>query len=99
ALAGCALVLGDIPSLREIWRNRAVFVPPDDPEALADALNRLVENPDRRNSLAAGARARALQLTPERMIDAYLEAYGEVLAERGVSLDDTASAYPAQVAV
>lgn len=99
ALAGCALVLGDIPSLREIWRNRAVFVPPEDPEALADALTRLIEDPDRRNSLAAGARARALQLTPEHMVEAYLEAYGEVLAERGVNLDDTASAYPALVAV
>lgn len=100
ALAGCALVLGDIPSLREIWRNRAVFVPPNDPEALADALNRLIENPDRRTSLASGARARALQLTPEHMIDSYLEAYGEVLAEHGgVTLDDTASSYSAQVAV
>jgi glycogen synthase len=83
ALAGCALVLGDIPSLRETWRNRAVFVPPGDPEALEDALLRLIDDPDRRASLAAGARARALQLTPERMVEGYLEAYGEVLAERG----------------
>ena len=28
ALAGCALVLGDIPSLREIWDEAAFFVPP-----------------------------------------------------------------------
>jgi glycogen synthase len=83
ALAGCALVLGDIPSLRETWRNRAVFVPPGDPEALENALLRLIEDPDRRTSLAAGARARALQLTPGRMVEGYLEAYGEVLAERG----------------
>jgi glycosyltransferase involved in cell wall biosynthesis len=89
-------VLGDIPSLREIWRHRAVLVPPNDPEALEDALKRLIESPDRRASLAAGARARALQLTPEKMVESYLEAYGEVLA--AVTLDDTAS-YPAQVAV
>jgi len=98
ALSGCALVLGDIPSLREIWKNRAVFVPPNDPEALEDALNRLIQDPDRRASIAAGGRARALQLTPERMVEAYLEAYGEVLALNGVELDDTGS-YPAQVAV
>jgi glycogen(starch) synthase len=97
ALSGCALVLGDIPSLREIWRHRAVFVPPDDPEALADALQRLIDDPDRRSSLAAGARARALQLTPDKMVEAYLTAYGEVLAERAGLLDDTASGY--QVAV
>jgi len=97
ALSGCALVLGDIPSLREVWRHRAVFVPPDDPEALEDALSRLIADPDRRAGLAAGARARALQLTPERMVGAYLDAYGEVLAERA-ALEDTAS-FAAQVAV
>jgi glycogen(starch) synthase len=82
ALAGCALVLGDIPSLRETWRNRASFVPSDDPEALTAALVRLIEDPDRRASLAAGARKRAVELTPERMLDGYLGAYAELLAER-----------------
>jgi glycosyltransferase involved in cell wall biosynthesis len=96
ALSGCALVLGDVPSLREIWKHRAVLVPPNDPEALEDALLRLIENPDRRSSLAAGARARALQLTPARMVESYLAAYGEVLA--ATALDDTAS-FPVQVAV
>src|SRR5882724_661377 len=82
ALAGCVLVLGDIASLREIWRNRAVFVAPDDPEALHNALLTLIANPDRRNALAAGARARALELTPARMLEGYLEAYGELLSSR-----------------
>jgi glycosyltransferase involved in cell wall biosynthesis len=82
ALAGCVLVLGDLPNLREIWRHRAVFVAPDDPEALRTALLSLIENPERRASLAAAARARALELTPERMLDGYLAAYGELLAAR-----------------
>jgi glycogen(starch) synthase len=82
ALAGCVLVLGDIPSLREVWRNRAVFVAPDDPEALRTALLSLIENPERRTALAAAARGRALELTPERMLDGYLAAYGELLAAR-----------------
>jgi glycosyltransferase involved in cell wall biosynthesis len=98
ALSGCTLVLGDIPSLREIWRHRAVFVPPDDPEALEDALGRLIADPDRRASLAAGSRARALQLTSERMVEAYLAAYGEVLAAHDAALEE-AVAFPTQVAV
>jgi len=98
ALSGCSLVLGDIPSLREIWRHRAVFVPADDPEALEDALGRLIADPDRRASLAAGSRARALQLTSERMVEAYLGAYGEVLAAQDLALGETA-AFPAQMAV
>jgi len=99
ALSGCALVLGDIPSLREIWRHRAVFVAPDDPEALRHALQRLIDDPDRRASLAAGARARAMQLTPQKMLDGYLSAYGEVLAAREASLLDDSASFPAQVAV
>lgn len=82
ALAGCTLVLGDIPSLREIWRNRAVFVAPNDHEALERELISLIETPERRQSLAAGARSRALELTPERMVSGYLAAYSEMLAAR-----------------
>jgi len=96
ALAGCALVLGDIPSLRELWRGRAVFVPPDDPEALRRALVELIADPDRRNLLAAGARARAQERTPERMLDAYLAAYGELLAEAEA---ESYSGYAQQIAV
>jgi glycosyltransferase involved in cell wall biosynthesis len=99
ALSGCALVLGDIPSLRETWRHRAVFVPPDDPEALESALQRLIEDPDRRAALAAGSRARALQLSVDKMIASYLAAYGEVLADRAAALLDDSGSYPAQVAV
>jgi glycosyltransferase involved in cell wall biosynthesis len=98
ALSGCALVLGDIPSLRELWRNRAVFVPPDDPEALEHALVRLIEDPDRRNALAAGARSRAIERTTERMVEGYLSVYAEVLGaeEESGEMDRT---YPAQIAV
>ena len=49
-MSGCALVLGDIPSLREVWGDAALFVPPDDPDALRVALCRLIENA----SLSAG---------------------------------------------
>ncbi len=96
ALAGCALVLGDIPSLREIWRNRAVFVPPNDPEALEREILALINAPERRQSLAAGARSRALELTPQRMVEGYLAAYGEILAARA---EDFSGPFEQQVAV
>ncbi|MFY9820846.1 MAG: glycosyltransferase family 4 protein [Thermoanaerobaculia bacterium] len=97
ALSGCALVLGDIPSLREIWRHRAVLVPPGDAEALAAAVQQLIADPDRRSALAAGARARALQLTPAKMVDGYLAAYGEVLAAEAGALDGHSAGYPVAV--
>jgi glycosyltransferase involved in cell wall biosynthesis len=76
--AACALVLGDIPSLREIWDEAALFVPPEDAEALEEALIRLISDASRRKALASQARLRALQYTPRCMATAYLTAYREV---------------------
>jgi glycogen synthase len=78
-LAGCALVLGDIPSLREIWDGAALFIPSDDAEALGTTLRALIEDSARRAGLAARARTRALQFTPRRMLAGYLAAYRELL--------------------
>jgi glycosyltransferase involved in cell wall biosynthesis len=79
ALSGCALVLGDIPSLQEIWGDAAVFVRSDDREALAAAINALITDSTRRCQLAKMARDRALKLTPQRMATSYLEAYQELI--------------------
>jgi glycogen synthase len=81
-LAGCALVLGDIPSLREVWGDAAVFVPPDDAEALAVTLQTLIRDAARLTDLTARARTRALQLTPERMLTGYIAVYRELLQAR-----------------
>lgn len=75
ALAGCALVLGDIPSLREVWGDTALFVHPDDGDGLARALRSLMSNPAERERQAERSRARALTFTPRRMAEAYLELY------------------------
>lgn len=82
ALSGCALVLGDIPSLREIWGAAAVYVPPDDHDALHAALTRLIEQPQWRAAMAQKARARATRFTPERMGEGYLRAYRWLLHDR-----------------
>lgn len=77
ALQGCALVLGDIPSLREAWGNAAIHVPPRDEHALVQALNRLSTDPALRAEMAGRARRRAASYEAERMVDAYLKAYKE----------------------
>jgi glycosyltransferase involved in cell wall biosynthesis len=83
ALAGCALVLGDIPSLREVWGDdAALFVPPNDVEALADALEFLRREPERRARLAACARTQALEYTPARMSAGYLAVYASLVRAR-----------------
>jgi glycogen synthase len=78
ALAGCALVIGDIPSLREIWDGAALFVPPNDLDALEAALRGLIQDPQGRAALADRARSRALQFTSQRMAAAYIALYHEL---------------------
>jgi glycogen synthase len=82
ALSGCALVLGDIRSLREVWGSAADFVDPGDGDALRHAIERLAAWPSRRAERAAAARARALTLSPARMTAGYLDVYRRASAAR-----------------
>jgi glycosyltransferase involved in cell wall biosynthesis len=83
ALCGCALVLGDIPSLREIWGDAAVYVDPRDSEALRAAIEELIGDSDRRRRIAGLARERALRLTPAAMARAYRSLYSSVIDGSG----------------
>jgi glycogen synthase len=78
ALSACALVLGDIPSLREVWGDAARYVPPRDHDALRRTLLRLMDDADERASLAQAARLRARRFTPARTCDGYLQAYARL---------------------
>jgi glycogen synthase len=77
-LAGCALVLGDIPSLREVWDGAALFVPPDQPDVLAEVLEHLSRDVGWRELMAQRARARALRYTPALMVHAYVRLYAKL---------------------
>jgi glycogen synthase len=77
ALSGCALVLGDIPSLRENWSGAALFVPPGDRAALQAALLQLIAAPEQRHALVRQSLLRARAFAPEKMAAAYLRAYSD----------------------
>ena len=82
ALSGCALTLGDIPSLREIWGgDPALFVEPDATDQLERALRLLISIPALREEMARAARSRALEYTPERMAQRYVDIYDALLGE------------------
>lgn len=82
ALAGCALVLGDIPSLREVWGDGALFVSPDSPHSLIRAAERLAAEPELRAELAGAAFARGLRYSTTALGDRYLRVYRSVLRAR-----------------
>jgi glycogen(starch) synthase len=75
ARAGCSLVLGDIPSLRELWDGAARFVDPDDPEALRAALAKALAAP-------RPATERAARYSVEAMANAHRAIYDELVEAR-----------------
>ena len=78
ALARCALVLGDIESLRETWDGAAIFVDPRDDEALARTLQRLIADKAARECYAELAFVRAQRFSASAMGAAYAAAYAEI---------------------
>jgi len=78
AQAGCALVLSDIASFRELWDGAAIFVPPGEAGAFAAAIERIAAEPALRAELGAAAAARAARYTPEASGAAMMRLYAEV---------------------
>ena len=85
ALSGCALVLGDIESLRETWHGAALFVPPDDAEGLRAALSELIAKPSVREDLSERSMARAARLTADGMAQEYAGIYGSLTSLRRIA--------------
>jgi glycosyltransferase involved in cell wall biosynthesis len=82
AQAGCPLVLSDIPTFRELWDGAAVFTPPGDDRALADALQSVMLDVELRRALGAAAFERSGRYTTEAMVERTLAIYGGLLAGR-----------------
>jgi glycosyltransferase involved in cell wall biosynthesis len=82
AAAGRAIVTTNVPGCREIVHDgdNGLLVPPRDPAALADALGKLLGNPDLRARMGARGRERVLaRFTNEHVIGMTLEVYRELL--------------------
>jgi glycosyltransferase involved in cell wall biosynthesis len=79
AQAGCALVLSDIATHREMWAGAAIFVPARDHAAFASAIQDVLHDRDERQQLGQLARARAQLYTPERMARGMADIYARVV--------------------
>lgn len=80
ALCDCALVLGDIPTLREIWDDAAIYVDPEDADALAREIRALIDDEPRRADMARRARTRAARFSENRFGQAYADVYAGLAA-------------------
>lgn len=83
AQAGCALVLSDIPTFRELWDGVALFAPPRDDAAFAEAIQALCDDPDRRQRLADAAREHAARFSVEAMTAGVLDVYATLAPGAG----------------
>ena len=80
ALSGCALVLSELPTAREIWNGAALFYPARDARALEDTLRWLADRPAEMVDLAARALARArARYTASEMVAHHEELYESLL--------------------
>jgi glycosyltransferase involved in cell wall biosynthesis len=95
AAAGCALVLSDIPTFRELWNGAAVFISPDDHAGYADAIVAILSDGRRRRKLGEAARARAARYTPAAAASAmtaiYRELHDPVIAARPAASTEAAA--------
>jgi glycogen synthase len=78
ALSGCALVLGNIESLKEIWGNNAKYVDTEDPIALADTINELLDNKHLLDEYAKKAFIHAQSFSIHAMARNYLQLYQQL---------------------
>ncbi len=83
AAAGCALVLSDIPTFRELWEGVAAFVDPMDEGGFAEAVRLVVHDDFARAEMSRRARRRAAEFTAEAMAGKMADIYRSLLSDTG----------------
>ncbi len=89
ASCGRALIVTDVPGCRHFVRHgvEGLIVPPNDPVALADAMQKLAENPELRTTMGQAARKRVLAGYTERHVrTAVLRIYENLLTNNADEL-------------
>jgi glycogen(starch) synthase len=79
ALCGCAVLANDIPSMREVWGDAALYF--SGPESLTEWLWRLGDHAGLLNEAQRSSMRRAQEFTAERMGASYIELFRSILKE------------------
>jgi glycogen(starch) synthase len=86
ALSRCTLVLNDIPALRELWGNSALYFRTNDARGLADIIHLLSEDRQLRRNFANRSFQRAREcFNANRMTDNYVQLYHSVVAKKAAA--------------
>jgi glycosyltransferase involved in cell wall biosynthesis len=76
---GCALVLSEIETLKELWQDAALFFDPKDEAEAEKTVMRLLENEEFLKELSGKAKKRAADFSVEKMGKAYNKLYSAVI--------------------
>lgn len=79
AHSGCALLLGKIDSLQEIWKDNALYCRPESSEELKSAINEVMTNEVLFKTLSESALKRAADFRLSDMAAAYYSLYNSLL--------------------
>jgi len=82
--AGLPVVASDIEGLREVVgtdETSALLAPPSDPQAIATALEALINDPKKRQKMGKAAFERAKLFDKKTMTEAYISAYQSMVPE------------------
>lgn len=78
ALCGCAVIANDIPSLREVWANGALYF--DGADTLTRTLAALAKSPALLECARQASMHRAKQFTRARMVESYIVLYNHLIS-------------------
>ena len=90
AQCGCGILANDLPSLREVWGDAALYF--TDAESLSRLLSRLGSCPAALHTLRRHSLERAREFSRERMTNAYVALYQQLLASQ-LKVDDQVGVY------
>jgi glycogen synthase len=86
ALSRCTLVLNDVPQLRELWGNAALYFRTNDGDSLADTIRMVSDDAQLRRNYANRAFQRAREcFNAHRMTDNYIQLYHSVISRRAAA--------------
>jgi glycosyltransferase involved in cell wall biosynthesis len=78
-LSGCALILSEIPTLREIWKDSALYFNVNDKNSFKEAISKLIKDDNLREHYQQKAFERAKFFSHDVMAENYLKVYQELI--------------------
>lgn len=77
--SGVPVVCSDLPGFRDVAKDQALLVPPGDPEALAEALRRVLVDPTERERMSNASRARAADFDWNVLVEQVEDVYARAI--------------------